>query len=261
MKVITLVLCVISPIFLYAQNGAVNVGMGNTTLAQHDLISASTNKAGLTEIKNTTVAATYSLPYGLSQLTNSSIHFGKRIDSISSWSTMIAQQGKITQLAQSEIGFSYGRVLLEHLDLGLGLTYLTSSIPEQGRNSTISASIGTSVQLTKFYTLHNLLTINTNQDNSTDISYKNNLSTGISYRSKEALLIAEIQLTQQTSPLLKFGVEYKLNSLFVTRLGYSSTGQASVGLGIKKNKLQVDIALAEHLALGTSSSTSLFYEF
>jgi hypothetical protein len=262
MKFIALLWIATMPCSIFSQSiGAANVGMGNTTLAQTDLISAFHNKAGLTSLEGNSIATSFFLPYGISALSNAGFYVGQRIDSSSAWSGNLSQNGQFNQISQSEIGTAYGKRLLNEFDIGIGLTYISAYIPEKGRTSSVSTYLSTRVELTESLTLHNLLQINSSPNNTLNADHKNNLLSGISYKANDLLLIGEISLNQQSTSTFRAGAKYQMNKLFCVRLGYSNIGKASFGIGIIKNKLKVDLALSEHIALGTSSSISLLHEF
>ena len=262
MKFIALLCIAIIPCSIFSQSkGAANIGMGNTTLPQTDLISAFHNKAGLTGVDEKSIAASFILPYGISALSNAGLYVGQRIDSSSAWSANISQNGQFNQISQSEIGMAYGKRLLNEFDIGIGLTYISAYVPEKRRKTTISTYLSTSVELTESLTLHNLVQINSSPNNTLNTDHKNNLLSGISYKANDLLLIGEISLNQQSASTFQAGAKYQMNKLFCVRIGYSNIGKASFGIGLIKNKLKIDLALSEHIALGTSSSISLIHEF
>lgn len=171
-----------------------------------------------------------------------------------------------SQYNEQKIGLAYGKTLGKYLAIGVQLDYFRTFIGhDYGSAQTLSFEIGLysklSDQLEIGVHLFNPIGMQIGQDPKEDIPMAFNL--GLLYIASDQLLLAvEAEKILDQKANYKFGLEYILSDYFIIRTGIASQPVLyTFGMGLKWNKLRIDIGTGFHQTLGFTPRVSILYYF
>jgi hypothetical protein len=167
-------------------------------------------------------------------------------------------------LQQQKIGVAFGRRLMENLSLGIQLDYLRWAVNDYPTAHALTFEIGCNTTLFKDVTLathlYNPLRVRLSGGERTPSVFK----MGVAWQAlPNFLLTAEAEQSTHHNPSFRFGFDYQLTPAFAARLGMGANPTAySFGVGYRlTQRLSVDVAMYQHLLLGSTPALSVVYAF
>ncbi len=241
-----------------------SIAQGCTGVATKSISSLYSNPAGSTTIKDYSLTANYFMPYFIQELSNQSLaliiptKYGNTYGIIDRNGYKLYNENRLT------IGFAKNISPLISLSFQLNLQH--NQIMESGNGQQLFSCIG--IQ----FNPHSSVTIGFFAFNPEKASIKINtyrediasyVNLGIKWQPYSNFSISsEINKTINYNTITRFGLEYTINQILITRIGvYGKPLVYTLGMGLKIESLTFDIAMTNHQNLGISSGLGISYKF
>jgi len=245
--------------------GARSIGMGNIGVVGTGFNSAFNNQAALAYYEHTTAGIGYNQGYFANHALGTKSGAFTLPTGAGTFGLSMNYFG-YSQYNEQKIGLAYGKALGKYLAVGVQLDYFRTFVgANYGSAQAVSFELGIYSKLSESVELgahiFNPIGMNIGNNNPEAIPVSFNL--GLLYHIDKNLLIAteaEKILDQKTS--FKFGLEYIIAQHFIVRTGFATNPTLfTFGIGLKMNKLILDIGTGFHQTLGFTPRISLHYNF
>lgn len=248
---------------LFVSSGATSLGLANTYVNQGDLWSNFNNQAGLSQIEDLTFGV-----FGENRFIGGelgTIGFSSALPTKSGvFGLGFKRFGYKDLFSQSNASLNYGRVLTDNINVGVGLSYLSTVIGNTyGKDGSFSANIGITSKLNDKLQLgahvSNLNRAKLSEYN--DERYPTIFTLGIKYSISEKVdSHLEIDKDIAFKQSVRGAVEYKIDDSFSLRVGAATNPTLfSFGVGYGKKAFRIDFGSSYHQVLGLSSNITLMY--
>jgi len=239
-------------------HGARSQGMGNTKLFLPDSWTYFNNIGALDRIEETQIAAGFDSRFGIPELSTVGLGLGWKNDFGTIGLGISRFGGKLFNQQLLGVGFSN---TLGIVSLGAKVDWFQTQMEGFGTGNAFIFSLGGIAELgPRFFLGANFS--NLNRAKLSQIS-EQRLPTvvqmGFSYLSGESVrIIAEIEKDIELNPIVRAGIEYRLQEWIFLRTGISSNpARVSFGLGLRKDHFGFDYAYGQNTALGRTQHLSL----
>lgn len=236
LKILFFIVSLSSVQLIFAQNtqsfygGAATLGKGDISLLEQNVYALYSNQAGLATLDKFGANISYTQLYQIPDLSH--IQFGLSYGSKYGGFGFQVQNSSTSGYDHQKFGFAYGRKILEKLDLGAQFDLFNVQIDGYGSTQFFSVEFGAMSDVHKKLRvgLHVFSPGQVKIIESERISTK--MRFGLEYSpSKYVSLLTEIEKNVSQAPILKFGIQYMPNSLFVLRAG-TNTGPSTMNLDL-----------------------------
>lgn len=252
-------------ILLFGQNSpnmyqsAKSLGMGAADLTFEGVYGLLGNPAGISSTQNIEVIGNTYQPYftEINQL-----NFGLTAPFLSGGIGINLSQFGIEAFKNQSISLSYGKKLLDNLNIGLRFGYYHSRIEKYKNQSEINFSLGLQTQLGKDLKIAASLFRPTKLTSDENETINTVLKIGGSYfPSSKINLVAELEKDLDYPLRFNGGLEYQFSKTVASRIGVRTAPAVySFGICIKiNNNIIIDSAIAYHIILGYSPGFSIIY--
>ena len=238
--------------------------MGNNGAAVKDVWGAEANPAGITDLKNATIALNYAKYLFDSELSRQAIAFVLPMQN--NYLGFNFQRYGISEYNEIKTGLTLAKKFGEKLSIALKGNYHQIKISNYG------ASTGFSVDVGAIYNFNEILTFGASISNPSLQKYSTKsianaiptvINIGAAYQASNKLLIATT-ISKDLKQILDvaIGIDYKLIEILSLRGGLTAKPfKQYVGFGINYKKLMMDMALGSDPHLGFSPQIALAYAF
>jgi len=268
MKKHILILCALflSIKFNYAQQnfGPKLTSMGYNGAAVTDVWSIEANMAGITELKQPTIALNYVNYFFDNEISTQGLAFILPLNK--NYVGLSIQRYGITEYNEIKAGFAVAKKFGTNLSLAIKGNYHQIKINNYGATTGFSADAGLMYSINKQLTV-GLYFHNPAEQKYTNNTVKNNMpsniSIGASYHASSKILIATSINKQLDNKFdVGFGIDYKLLEIMSLRGGLTiKPFKQYGGIGFNHKKFNVDFAIENDLNLGYSPQIALDYAF
>lgn len=239
-------------------HGARSQGMGNTKLFLPDSWTYFNNVGALDRIEETQIAAGFDSRFGIPELSTVDLGFGWKNNFGTIGLGISRFGGKLFNQQLLGVGFSN---TLGIVSLGAKVDWFQTQMEGFGTGNAFIFSLGGIAELgPRFFLGANFSNLNRAKlSQNSEQRLPTVVQMGISYLSGESVrIIAEIEKDIELKPILRAGIEYKLQEWIFLRTGISSNpARVSFGLGLRKDQFGFDYAYGQNTALGRTHHLSL----
>lgn len=239
--------------------GAATLGKGDISLLEKNIYALYSNQAGLASIESFGANISYTQLYQIPDLHH--VQVGLSYGSKFGGFGFQVQNSSNAGYDHQKFGLAYGRKILEKLDVGAQFDLFNVQIDGYGATQFVSVEFGAMSDINKQLSvgLHVFSPGQAKIIDSEIVSTK--MRFGIAYSpSKYVSLLSEIEKNISQNPILKFGIQYMPNEVFVLRVG-TNTGPSTInfGFGLNQKQFLIDLGFELHQQLGLSSSIGISY--
>lgn len=235
------------------------------TAVNGDFWSLFHNPAGIAGLKNPEAGIFFFRRFNLAELTRSHAGFvfpfgGKQAVGLEAGSF------GFDAWRENLLALSYAITLAEKISLGAKVNYLSIATADAGNVSATFVTVGTQTKINSQLTL-GFSAANANRATIAGFGGKEEIlsvfSTGILYQpSEKVLLVADVRKSIAFPLSWSGGLEYVVIPALLARVGVSTNPLTfNTGLGLKLEKLSLDMAFSFHERLGYTPHISLSYQF
>jgi hypothetical protein len=239
-------------------HGARSQGMGNTKIFLPDAWTYFNNIGALDRIEETQVSAGFDSRFGISELSTVDLGLGWKKDFGTFGLGISRFGGKLFNQQLIGMGFSN---TLGIVSLGAKIDWFQTNMEGFGTGNALLFSLGGVAELDpKFFLGANFSNLNRSKLSKNNVQRLPTLvQMGISYLPSDAVrILAEIEKDIELDPIIKAGIEYRLQEWIFLRTGVSSNpSRISFGLGVKKDHFGFEYAYGQNTALGRTHHLSL----
>lgn len=239
-------------------HGARSQGMGNTKVFLPDAWTYFNNIGTLDRIDETEISAGYDYRFGISELSSVDLALAWKRDFGTIGVGVSRFGGQLFNQQLFGAGFSN---TLGIVSLGAKIDWFQTTIEGFGTGNAFLFSLGGVAELgPRFFLGANFSNLNRaklSQNNEQRLPTV--VQMGISYIPTESVrILAELEKDVELDPIVKAGIEYKLNDWILLRTGISSNpARIGFGLGLRKDRFGFDYAYGQNSALGRTHHFSL----
>ncbi len=239
-------------------HGARSQSMGNTKVFLPDAWTYFNNVGALDRIAQSEISAGFDNRFGISELSSVDLAIGWKTNFGTIGLGVSRFGGKLFNQQLLGVGFSN---TLGIVSLGAKVDWFQTNIEGFGTGNAFLFSLGGVAELgPKFFFGANFSNLNRAR---LSLNSEQRLPTvvqmGISYLPGESVkILAEIEKDIELDPIIKAGIEYKLNEWIFLRTGISSNpARIGFGMGLRKDQFGFDYAYGQNTALGRTHHLSL----
>ena len=168
---------------------------------------------------------------------------------------------------QMEMSISYARNLGKKIRAGVQLVYVQTGFGDiYGQRGNFTFGIGFQADISKNlvlgFSIFNPLPAK--PEGEADVDIPGIYKLGLAYTvGRDLLVTVEAEKNTFWQPVvIRGGVEYRFKKQFFLRAGVATSGDIfAIGLGWRKNKLQINLAATMHQSLGFSPQASMVFAF
>jgi hypothetical protein len=255
--------------------GSRGQGMGNASVALHDIWAIQNNMAGLAYFEHPAVAFSYQDFFLVNELGIKSGAF-----------VMPTRSGAFglnfnyfgySQYSESKIGLAYAKSFGHGFSAGLQLDYLGYRLAgEYGNKNVFTFELGIQKEISEKLVIgaHAFNPIGVKLNDEPNDRVPSVYRLGIAWSvSDDLIIVLETEKDLDYKPLIRAGIEYRIANVAFARVGWSSvptlTGSDKLsvssmytfGFGLMLGKFDLDFAASVHQTLGWSPCVSLAYRF
>jgi hypothetical protein len=264
MKKLVIFIILITPFYASCQlRGARNLALGNTFIAQKDIISASQNIAKLSSIEGFSAALTSKNNFMIKSLQESMLCMAFPL--FKGFAAINYSVFGFRLYRESALSLSYAMSLSPSLSIGIKVLGNFIFISEnQKRAFSIYPNAGLNYILNdklEFGFLLSNLSLS-KKIKQTLYTWPVTITFGTIYHLNDKLTSAiDLSLNIEEKSILALGIEYQVNSFLYLRTGlHSFPASISMGMGIKRKDISFDFASSYQNFLGFTPSISLRFE-
>lgn len=259
----------ILPNFLFAGQdnghfGGRSAAMGHASVSLFDVWSTHHNQAGLGWLTAPTAGVFLQNRYLLKEFNYAGAAYAHPLKT-GVIGASFTQFGS-SLYAENKVGLSYGMRFGENITGGVAMNYHSTRIGNNyGNHSALTAELGMQAYLNENLMLaaHLFNPTRSKINDYADERIPTIMRLGLSYNfSEKVLTVLEAQKDLLNEPSFKAGIEYIPNDKLYLRAGVgTSPTVATMGIGLKFESLQLDIAASYHSVFGIWPELSLQYKF
>ncbi|HET7899163.1 MAG TPA: hypothetical protein VFL47_15865 [Flavisolibacter sp.] len=163
---------------------------------------------------------------------------------------------------ESAISLAYGRSVSSKLAVGLQFNYLAIKAAGYGAASAVNFDAGAIVHVTPQFNagVHVYNPVQKGWGKNKDEFFPATYSVGLGYDASPQVFVgAEVDKTDHQPIGVNAGLHYKLAEQFIARMGIRSASVCYLGLGIRKNRLRIDVTASLHPYLGLTPGLLLLF--
>lgn len=244
--------------------GARFAGMGNASTTLVDLWSIRANQAGLAGLEHPVAGAYFQQHWLAPDLAMQGLAFALPVGKGCFGLSANSFGGSL--YSERQFGLAYAMRLSERLRVGVQLDYLDLKLGEgYGSKGNVTAEIGVQAKLSDHLWIGahlynpNKATIGGPYDEKAPTE----LRAGLGYTfNDQVLLTGEVEKDIDRGERYHAGIEYRVVKVLALRTGVSTgPAQAHFGLGLRLQKLDLDLAAAVRSQLGLTPMVNLNYRF
>ncbi len=239
------------------------IAQGGTGVAAKGISSLYSNPSGTVSLDKTTLTVNYYMPYFIKELSTQNISAATPTKYGIIHATINRYGYKYYNESRFSIGFA--KFLSPKFNIAFQFNLQHNQISESGNGQQVFSSFG--IQFSPYPEVNiGFFTLNPEKaklkiEDKTEIlpSY---INLGIRWNSSNRFSLSSEVLNQvYGNTITRFGLEYKINNIFIARTGvYGKPITYTIGLGLLIENFTIDISTTNHQTLGLSSGIGLTYQ-
>ena len=242
--------------------GARATGMGNTGLTLSDVWSTHYNQAGLANVRLISAGISYESRFLQSDLGISSFAFALPIKSGTFGLNYTGFGGSLYN--QSKVGLSYAMKFSPDISGGISINYHNTRLGGvYGGSNAFTFEAGVLAKVTKNLQIgcHIFNPTQSKLNDYQDEIIPTVVRLGLRYDFSEKVVTQiEVEKDIDFSPVYKAGIEYHPSDVLYIRTGISTNPSLpSIGIGLKFDQFNIDVASTFHPVLGVTPAFGLRY--
>lgn len=263
----TIVIMVLGLVQAQAQNGlpqfagARGAGMANASGSFKDVNSVFVNQAGLAYVEHMSFTAFGESRFlGTNGVNSFLIGAALPFEELGTFGLSINYFG-FEAYNEQKIGLAYAKKLSKRMALGAQIDYLGTNIMGYGTSHNITFELGLLAELSKTFTLgaHVFSPARLKLENGDEIPALLKIS-GAFKPSNKVLVTGQIEKDLDNTAIGRIGIEYHPMDVLYVRAGATTgTSMGALGIGLRLNGLDIDLATNYHQYLGLTPSVSITY--
>ncbi len=245
-------------------NSPVSLAQGSVSTTQTDHCSAVLNPAGTAVVNNMGASVNYFLPYTLKELSHQNIFLVKPVK-YGVVSAYVSRFG-YSIYNETRVGISFAKEITPQIRASFQFNLQNNFDEQAGSGQQVFSGVGIQFEPSKNLIL-GFYSSNPEKSSIVLLNEKNAIPSvyalGLSWKANiDFALSAEMEKEIGYQNVVKFGMEYYVNSMLWLRIGvFGKPMQYSFGTGLLFSRLKVDVAVAQHQTLGLTSAIGLSYQF
>ena len=253
---------------LYSQDfnssGARTQSLANSIGASIDFWNVTNNPSAIAFLDNTSVGIDVKNNFMVKELSTATLAFLMPVNEYGNFGFYLQRFGYST-FSENKLGISFSKKLSSTTAASIQISDNIQSIKgeeysslehEIGFNIGVFTKLNENIHLASYYNYQKNISVS-------DIDNIQELSLALSwFPISELNLLLEVSKRTNSDISFRGGIEYKIVKRVSARVGISSVPlNVAVGIGIMFDNIDIDISIANHQHLGTSSAISGNYIF